>query len=54
MASFEVLGFDDEIIPDSIEVDCPICQKPIKISLEHMDNSVTCPHCNSEIEIELS
>lgn len=54
MAIFKTFGLDDDFIPESIEVDCPVCGKPIEIPLERDNNTITCPHCNSEIEIESS
>ena len=52
MAKFEPFGLDEDFFPDSIEVDCPICEKTIEIPLERESNTIICPHCNSEIEIE--
>jgi hypothetical protein len=52
MASFETFGIDDDILPDFIESDCPICKKTIQIPLDREENFVVCPHCNAKIEIE--
>lgn len=52
MASFELFGSDPDFLPDFIEVDCPICGKPIEISIDLEEKYVICPHCNSKIEIE--
>lgn len=52
MASFETIGADDDFFPDFLEVDCPICGKSIEIPLNREENSIICPHCDSEIEIE--
>ncbi len=52
MAFFETIGLDDNLIPESFEVDCPSCGEPLEIPLERSSNTVICPHCNTEIEIE--
>ena len=54
MAKFESFGFDDDLIPNSIDADCPICGESIEIPLDRDSNIVICPHCNAEIEIESS
>lgn len=54
MAEFDVFGFDDEgNIPLTGSVECPICGKQFDISLDISSPTVTCPHCQTEIEIEL-
>lgn len=52
MAIFETFGLDDDLIPDDFEASCPVCGKPVKISLERDSDIVICPSCNTEIEIE--
>lgn len=54
MANLETFGFDDNFLPDSLEIDCPICNKAIEIPLEREENFIICPHCDSKIEIESS
>lgn len=55
MASFETFGFDDDdLIPKTIELECPVCHKPLEIPLERTEDFVVCPHCDSKIEIQSS
>lgn len=54
MAFFDTTGLDDDFIPESFDVDCPVCGKPIDIPLDRDNNIINCPHCDSEIEIESS
>lgn len=54
MAKFESFGLDDDLIPDSFKVDCPICGKAIEIPLDRDSDTIICPHCKAEIEIESS
>lgn len=55
MAKFEYSGFDDEgNIPLTGSIECPSCGKQFDISLDTNNPSVICPHCQTEIEIELS
>lgn len=54
MASFETFGVDDTLIPESYEVDCPACEKPIEISLNRDSDIIICPHCSEKIKIESS
>lgn len=54
MAFFETTGLDDNLIPEAFEVDCPVCGKSIEIPLDRDSNTISCPHCNTEIEIESS
>lgn len=51
MATFEPFGLDDDFIPETFEVNCPICGKPIEIPLDRNSDIVTCPHCNESIEL---
>lgn len=55
MASFETFGFDEnDLIPSTIELECPVCHKPLEIPLERTEDFVVCPHCDSKIEIQSS
>lgn len=54
MAFFETTDLDDSFIPESFEVDCPACGESLEIPLERNSNTIICPHCNTEIEIESS
>ncbi len=56
MVKFE---FDDSAMDDflseleHIEIDCPECNHPFNISVYDMGKTVTCPHCHTEIKLEL-
>ncbi len=56
MVKFE---FDDSAMDDflseleHIEIDCPECNHPFNISVNDMGKTVTCPHCHTEIKLEL-
>ena len=41
MASFETFGFDEnDLIPSTIELECPVCHKPLEIPLERTEDFV--------------
>jgi len=52
MARFEFDGIDD-VLKDlnTIEVDCPECDKPFEFQLSDIGSVVTCPHCQANIEL---
>lgn len=43
---------DYETDPELYEVDCPGCEKTILIEEEELANSLTCPYCGQEIDVE--
>lgn len=52
MARFELFEDDDNFLPDSFTIDCPVCGKEFEIPSDPEDDYVICPHCNKKIEIE--
>ena len=54
MALLETFGSDNDFTQNTIEVECPVCHKPLEIPLERTEDFVVCPHCDSKIEIQSS
>lgn len=53
MAKFEFDGIDD-LMEDlnTIEIDCPNCDRSFEVNLNDIGSVVTCPHCKAKIELE--
>ncbi len=55
MASFECYdsAFDElEEQGNTLTVTCPDCKETFDITLDDLNSSVVCPHCNATVEIE--
>ena len=50
---FDMSGADDFMEAISkFPVECPVCHKEFEISVNRTSDTVICPHCKAEIEIE--
>lgn len=55
MADFEFdsSAFDEiEESLNTLSVSCPICGKDFNITLDDLNTTVVCPHCEATIELE--
>lgn len=50
---FDSSGFDDLIESlQHFEIDCPECNQSFEITLDDIGNTVSCPHCHTQIKLE--
>ncbi len=55
MASFDFDSSTFEDLEDQLNtltIPCPVCGRQFDVMLDELNSSVTCPHCNTNVEIE--
>lgn len=55
MASFDFDSSTFEDLEDQLNaltIPCPVCGRQFDVMLDELNSSVTCPHCNANVEIE--